>query len=181
MTACGTRSNVRSVAPSAAATDSTTTSTSFLTITASRARSYRSVAELARDATLVIVGTANGATTESLGGIPFTTTSVEVVRVLSGDAAVGATIPVHQTGGPGIVSPELPPVMRPGQRYLLFLEPFTGPGVQTPQRYTIVGLAGIWGLEGGVARRLDPASTELPDGLSVSSLEAQVRTALGTR
>lgn len=179
LAACGGRSVDRPhVATPAVAPASTTTS--ILSIAASRATSYTSLADLARDATMVIIGTAGSGTTRTIGGIPFTTTEVRVDRAFTQNVAAGADVLVHQTGGPGIVSPDLPPVLERDQRYLLFLEPFTGPGSDTTsaRRYTIVGLAGIWGLRGDSARRLDPLSTELPDRLSVQALEGQVREAL---
>ncbi|MBX6351138.1 MAG: hypothetical protein IRZ11_06475 [Clostridia bacterium] len=106
-------------------------------LAASWPKSYESVAEMATDASAVVVGTVTAidAQTVADGGIPFTDFAFSVTQVLVGPP-LPRTITLHQTGGVrngGAV--ELPddPLMRVGTRYVLFLYEFA------PGRFYVLG------------------------------------------
>lgn len=132
-------------------------------LSASRTKEYRTLAELAKESSIVaVVRATDDAAVEILHDIPFTVTTVKVTRALQGTSA-GAVLKVRQTGSAKTeIQHDFPPILEAGQPYLLFLYPFTlTKGVSTDQYY-VTGDAGIFAADGARFRRLDPVSTALP-------------------
>jgi hypothetical protein len=147
-------------------------------ISASRVKEYRSLGELAKESTIVAVVRATGsAVVEKVHDIPFTVTTVEVIRGMRGTSA-GTLLKVRQTGNPEIaMGDDLPAILRAGETYLLFLYPFWfTEGVDTGQYY-VMGDAGIFAADMGAFKRLDPVSRVLPEVVT----EADAMTAVSSR
>ena len=95
-------------------------------LSASRTKEYRTLAELAKESSIVaVVRATDDAAVEILHDIPFTVTTVKVTRSLQGTSA-GAALKVRQTGSAKTeIQHDFPPILEAGQSYLLFLYPFT--------------------------------------------------------
>jgi hypothetical protein len=110
-------------------------------IEAELAVNYKSVDSLARNSTLIVEGTVTTAVPRPFEQLAFTQVTVVVDRSIKGTAA--GPISVLETGGllpPGTAKGNVRRatvptdvafngvrVMQPGERYLLFLEPYRGP------------------------------------------------------
>lgn len=105
---------------------------------------YPNLAAITREASVILVGTVLASTPRPYENVPFTVSTVTTEEVIKGTVPVGTAINVLQTGG--VIAPRPAkgnatqavtpqefslggvPVMRPGERYLLFLSgPKTGP------------------------------------------------------
>jgi hypothetical protein len=142
-------------------------------VTVSRAKAYGTVPALLRDADVVVVAHATDRrATESIGGIPFTITTLDQVERLRGEP-VAATIDLRQLGAAD-TSVEGATLVEPGRTYLLFLtKQHDKDGVATG-RYGIVGLqAGMYVSEGdGRFARADEDSPSLPTDVSRGNVTA---------
>lgn len=124
-------------------------------IHASLARTYDTVEALNTEATEVVLVRALARADRPYLRLPFTETRVVVEQSARGRLAPGMEIAVIETGGalpPGTVKTTNPvvrspaefalqgvPVLRVGERYLLFLRPFSGPMTTTKNAYIPVG------------------------------------------
>lgn len=112
------------------------------TLSATLAHRFTSLVDLKSGGSLVLVGRVVGSAPHPYGRLPFTKTRILVEEIVSGAVQPGAAIDVLETGGlfwptakDGTLSPrgvqqvsfEGVPVMATGERYFLFLEPYTGP------------------------------------------------------
>lgn len=105
---------------------------------------YPDLAALVRGATVILVGTVLSSTPRPYENVPFTVSSLTAEQVVKGRVPVGTSIDVLQTGG--LMAPRPAkgsavqavtvqdysfggvPVMKAGERYLLFLSgPASGP------------------------------------------------------
>jgi hypothetical protein len=111
-------------------------------IACSEVVSYRSLAELRKDATSVVVLHPTGATTvRRVSGLPFTVAKVRVIERIAG-SAIPASFGLRQTGARGVVGDEGCTALVSGAEvYLAYLAPFrlrvAGPGI--PGQYVVVG------------------------------------------
>lgn len=126
-----------------------------------REKSYSSLAQVAAEADLVLVGRATGSRSlETVETIAFTVTEVDAVQVWKGALQMPARLKVRQLGAstkPGDV-----PLLVPDETYVLFLKRFTfGPGQETDQ-FVVVGVgSGLYRLIGPEAHRVDQESLDL--------------------
>ena len=141
----------------------------------SRADLYESVEQLADESELVVIATAAGDPSEFTAAQSLTGTWVQVDQQLtpkgldSGDAlAAGESLVVWQLGTESALGPL--PLMKEGQRYLLFLTPTGLP--ELPADYFITGSsAGFWvATAGGFSRPVDEGDN-LPETLTTADLE----------
>ncbi len=138
----------------------------------SSVRSYSSLAELNKDATLVALITPTGtAHVESISGVPFTVATASISRVFKGSAS-SSLLDVRQLGDATSGG-----LMVTGQSYVAFLQPFELlHGHPTSQYVVIGGLAGLyWQTSSGMLQRVDAHSVDLPLLLSPSQVEDAVR------
>lgn len=104
--------------------------------------SYETVEALTKGAPVIVVGEVTGSIAKPYENLPFTEATLKVTQVVKGSVNVGSTINVLETGGmwvgkakgdsaakaqPREVTFEGIPIMRVGEKYILFLEPYTGP------------------------------------------------------
>lgn len=132
----------------------------------SRVKTYTSVAAVVRDSSLIASVAVVSQESKTLGGIPFTVSTVSVNRVLRGTAP-GASLRVDQVGANSAVAG---PLMTDGGRYLVFLTP------APDGNYYVVGVAaGLYQDSGTSYVRMDIESPALPVSLSHSEMETQVQ------
>ena len=128
-------------------------------------KEYRSLAELAKESSIVaVVRATDSVILEKVHDIPFTVTTVEVIRGMRGTSA-GTLLKVRQTGNPEIaMGDDFPPILQAGETYLLFLHPFWFTEGEETGQYYVTGNAGILAAANGSFTRLDPVSKgKLPD------------------
>lgn len=117
---------------------------------------------------------------EYVTNIPFTVSTVRVVDALSGTRLSGE-IEIRQ---PGVSSVESQNVLKPGGRYLAFLEPFMlEPGlVVNPSEYVVAGGgAGLYASSGGAAySKVDVESPGLPLQTTVGQVQQLVQHITGS-
>jgi hypothetical protein len=144
----------------------------------SRAELYGSVEELAADSTLVVLVTATSEVETAREPQLSTGTRVVVVESLSPtglpsgipDVQASDTVTVWQFGD--AASPGPLPLMRDGERYLLFL---VATGVDKPAGYFITGSsAGYWVADGSEFRRPVDEGDTLPKTLRLDDLRSAV-------
>lgn len=151
----------------------TTAAKTTTTVPGQRTEGATSLAQLAKDATAVVIGTGGPSHEELVKNQPFTVTTVIIEESLKGTAKAGGTVDVRQPGTDQIVVGDRPTVMGQGRRYLMYLQPATD--ASAPDQFMVVKLAGIWELDAdGQAQRLDPVSTELPTDVSATKLQSEV-------
>lgn len=103
--------------------------------------------------------------------LPFIITDVTVAETLKGTAP--GTVRIRQTGDRGRAGTH---ILNSGSTYLLFLQPFTRPGEDTTNQYSIVGVdAGLYLEDGDQAHLQDTESPGLPRTLPIADLSAQAR------
>ncbi len=137
------------------------------------AHSYSSIAELARNATIVAIVEITSTTTLPFEQLVFTLDSVRVVDSLRGSAPNGSTLTVLETGGllPAASAKGVPqsaravevsfdgvPVAHRGERYLVFLEPYRGPVAPTGS-FVILGVYQGKLLLDSTGQRVQPTTT----------------------
>ena len=138
-------------------------------VSLSIAKEYATFAELRRDADLVALVTVAGAPKPStrIEGLPTVDLVLRVEQVLAGTPAVGDTVTLVQVGDPSgrvTVADPIPPILREGKRYLVFLN---RQFPEQPQMF-ITGQAGVYETDsGGQFRRLGDASPKLPQTASI--------------
>lgn len=142
---------------------------------ASRAKSYHSISQLARDSTAVVRAQAsNRFSVEVIDQVPFTVTTMLVTEVLRGSVN-GRTIQLRQLGGPEARLVGDPGIVTPNSAYLLFVMPFELKRGQTTGQYVVVGgSAGLFQDRNGIFERLDKESTDLPPMVSLEALRAML-------
>lgn len=144
---------------------------------ASWTNSYSSIDQVKKQATQIIIGRVEGTRTVAAaeGATPGPDTlsasifRVRVTRALKGGARVQSTVSVRQIGTP--TEPALPTdeqgMLKVGQSYVLFLEPFYfHPGVSTGQ-YVVVGGEAAFSVSGNQAVRTTTRDG-LPNRVAVS-------------
>lgn len=146
-------------------------------LTASRARTYERLDQLAAEATDVVFGMVVSGREDLVQGLPITRFEFCVTENLRRQRiAPQEIVEIVQVGGPGYVG-DLVPLMEPGGRYLLFLRPMDSPAF--PSEFGLVGSIGGWEVDvDGLAQRLDDGSPSLPDGLPLSRMKVAIREAL---
>ncbi len=87
-----------------------------------------SLEEVRRQAELVVVATVSNVRSGSRGQVPFSVAQLSIEHVLFGDSSLRNEIAVRYTGSAdyAVVTDSLPAVPRVGDRYLLYLFPYTG-------------------------------------------------------
>ena len=151
---------------------------------ASQAKQYTSLAQLTQDATSVAVIQSTGAAkTETDGGIPWTITTMRVIRLVAG-SALPSTLDLRQAGDGTTVGY---PVVSTGNLYLAYVQPFElQPGVQasTGQFVAIGGLQGLFEQSGtrvpgdstSAFAPVTPGSDSLPANVSIADATAAAAT-----
>lgn len=144
----------------------------------SLAMNYRSLAELSRDSTLIVVGTAIDTTHAVHIDVPVTLVRFSVETTVTGNGPNVTELMVVEAGGPMLGpnksdgQPGEPreiafsgvPVMRTGERWLLFLQPYQRPIID--DGFGIVGgIQGKFPIVDGVI-----AFSALPDRLDADDL-----------
>lgn len=141
----------------------------------SLAHSYVNLDEVVKGSDAVVRVRAGDATTEEIGEIMFTFTTVEILDTVSGQLD-GAEIDVVQTGERGAwFVPELPPFLTEGNEYYLAV-------TAVDEAYDIVG-TGAWVIDGEQAELyaweaegpIVGVEADLPRSLPVVELEEQIR------
>jgi hypothetical protein len=148
------------------------------------AKEYTSLGELRQDATSVAVLSPNSVRhVETIAGVPFTVTTVNVVETISG-ATLPATLELRQSGDGS--DPSLP-VVSNSRGYLAYLEPFElQRGAPVTGEYVVVGvLQGLFEQVDGQSvptgpaaaasttfGRVDPDATSLPSTVTVAQATA---------
>lgn len=165
---------------------------------------FQTVGELSKSAKLVIVGKAVSSDNRPYQNIPFTLVTIEVERVLQGDVNVGDQLQIVETGGVFAgqsktgdagqaveAAFEGVPVMKEGERWLLFLTQYD-PGPVAKDAYSVLGVfqgkARI-GDTGKIIFTGDPATFDdamftVPrslNGLTEADAVAKVQSSLGAR
>jgi hypothetical protein len=129
-------------------------------------KTYASIAELVADSSLVADVTVESQTQTTIGGIPFTLSSVAVDGVLRGTGAPNMLV-VDQVGD---TSASAGPLMASGGQYLVFLTP------APDGNYYIVGVgAGLFQDSGSAYARLDTESPALPASVSHAAMETLIQ------
>lgn len=156
-----------------------------LVYTASWPRAYAGIADLARAADVVVVGTVTGSQpfTETIGNkypttIHETNFNVSVSRVLKGSASQGSSITVRQTGGGGAQVSDDPSFVN-GATYLLFMS-----YSESQRVYTVLsGPFGRFVVNGDTVEDLHHAYPALAitdtnvNGISLDQVQTEVATA----
>jgi len=112
----------------------------------SRAKDYRTMAELKADSTAIIVGTAGASTVQEVDGIQFTVTDVRVSKVLWGKAA-SQVVAIKQLGGPELLSADTSRILASGSEYIAFVQPFHMTPGDTTGQYLVTGDRGLYKLD----------------------------------
>lgn len=143
----------------------------------SRHRVYESLDAMVDDSDLVLVGTAGDQRVVSDGegsAMTSTLTDLAVDDVLRADDATsaGSTTTVRQvTTAKGWTSSEPDSPLRPGERYLLFLNHSGLPGRAATDLFPVGVVAGIYRAEGDAFTRIAPDSgDDLPLTLTAEQL-----------
>ena len=103
------------------------------------AESYRSLAALRAGADVVVRGVAVGpVAVEGVGGYQFTTVAIRVADVLSGSVRPRVVL-VRQPGRAGALAVGDPPLLVPGQAYVLFLSRFANATANAAGTYVVTG------------------------------------------
>ena len=140
----------------------------------SRATLYDSVDGLARDSSVIVVGSVEAqreVTSADTGTITISTVNVantpanpalgENLDTEAIPVAVGDSVEIRQFAGAGI--------LRLGNEYLLFLTPSMLPGEEAAHFYITGAVAGAYQRDGSEFRRLVPESgDELPTTISIA-------------
>jgi len=138
----------------------------------SRAKSYDSLAQLAKESTVIArVSATNTTSIETAAGLQFTVTTVTVEKSFRGTKS-GALLRVRQVGGPTTdVAGEVPAALTAGRDYLLFMSVFRD-GTEPTDQYVITGDAGVFEANSsGTFDRSDPLSTNLPSKLGENDVQ----------
>jgi hypothetical protein len=141
----------------------------------SAVKPYSSLAQLARDSKAVVIVTVTSDVTSSDGDAstgPSTETVVNVDRLLWGSLGGKGSMKLHQTGTGDMARSGYSPLLVPGRKYLLFVEPFEYQPGQPTGSYVVTGDAGEF------RRELDGSfsllSSESTDGMPQSVTESLV-------
>ncbi|GGQ87352.1 hypothetical protein [Couchioplanes azureus] len=138
----------------------------------SRAKDYTTMAQLKRDSTAILMGTAGASSVEETAGIQFTVTQFTVNKVMWGSVPSG-TVAIRQLGGPAADSEDTSVLLSEGSRYVVFLKPFEmTPGVATGQ-YIVTGDRGLYQLDGKGRQYTFKGGSEssLPSSISTDSAD----------
>jgi hypothetical protein len=136
-------------------------------IKVSRTTTYRSVAEIKKDSSAVVIAIPRSAREMDVNGIPVTVTSAEIKSTIAGKSP--ASIQLQQFGSGTTPSPQTSPLLEAGREYLLFIQPLhLVPGDNTG-RMVITGDQGIFERRDG--RLVNIAfQSELPPSIDQESL-----------
>jgi hypothetical protein len=139
------------------------------------AESYHSLAALRADADIVVRGVAVGpVVVENVGGYQFTIIAVHVADVLSGSVRPRELL-VRQPGRAGALAAGDPPLLVPGQAYVLFLSRFANATAKVAAQYVVTGSgAGEYAAGGAALIRLDAGATGLPATISLGDLRRRL-------
>jgi len=141
-----------------------------------RSGSYETVAALVADSSLVAIVTATSThSITTLNGLPFTSTTMHIDRVVRGTAPKSDTLTLRQTGPANIDDP--PKIVEPGHQYLVFLGRVSfSPGTTTGEWYVVGLMAGLYEVADGKAIRLDDVRIWplLPTDVPLSEFEAAI-------
>lgn len=142
---------------------------SLHTVSLSIAKEYKTLAELRRDADVVVLVLVEGVPSPSkrFGDVPSVDVQLRVEHVFAGGAQVGDSITLAQIGDPSgqiTVTEPIPPILQNGKHYVVYLNR------QFPDQpqMCITGQAGVF--EAGSStefHRLGDASPDLPKSLSL--------------
>ena len=116
-------------------------------ISASRVKLYSSVAQLSAESKVIVVAEVDVTppVEETIAKVPFTLTPVVVSAVVRGDAIkAGDVLQVRVVGGRGVrvIGQQS---LQPGERYLLFLEEYSGPSDSKGTQFVTIGAtAGLY-------------------------------------
>ena len=145
------------------------------TIEVSRVKAYHSIAELSKDADLVVQVTPTGSRTVEVSpsGLPSTIAIVTVTRVLKGSLNGATTIKIRQIGDGVTAVSDGAPLMKDAASYLVFAQQFTYGPDQATDQFVVVGVgAGLFAVDHGILVSMDPLSPDLPKGLTIAQMEA---------
>lgn len=142
-------------------------------LSVSRTHSFTSLHELSEYSGVVAIATATPQSViQVVNRVPFTVTTLDVVRVVDGNAPT--RLRLQQVGTAEAATAELP-IVAAGRTYLLFAKPFIRRPGEPPvaaDLFVPVGVAaGLFIQDNDVFRRLDPLSTSLPAQIPVANLE----------
>jgi hypothetical protein len=136
----------------------------------SRVHEYTSLKELAKASSVIAVVRATSTTTvEMISNLPFTVTTVDVVKGIRGTSA-GAQLKIRQLGRVGTVAGDgISGLLESGSVYILFLTRFEFSATEVTDQYVVTGEAGTFKADGsGSYLRLDKESTHLPGAITDS-------------
>jgi hypothetical protein len=137
-------------------------------------REYKSLEQLAKDATIVVRGAPTSeSAADDIGAVEFTVQTLEVVESFKG-SAVGASVKVQQIGGASMRSEERAcRHLQVGKEYILFLTPVDLPG--KADQYSVTGGSGMFRFDAASeAKRVDAESQKLPKVVTVESVRKAV-------
>ncbi|MDY0908808.1 hypothetical protein [Microbacterium sp. CFBP9034] len=141
----------------------------------SRHAMYDSLDSLARDSSVIVVGSVTGQREESSAGFTSTISTVDVTNTPTNPSlgsnteptpvAVGDVIQVRQDGAE-------PSVLHAGQEYLLYLTPSMLPGDEAAHFFITGAVAGAYVRDGDQFTRVAIESgDDLPDTIDVAGAE----------
>jgi hypothetical protein len=139
------------------------------------AESYHSLAALRADADIVVRGVAVGpVAVENVGGYQFTTIAIHVADVLSGSVRPRVLL-VRQPGRAGALPAGDPPLLVPGQAYVLFLSRFANATANVAGQYVVTGSgAGEYADAGAALIRLDAGAIGLPATIPLGDMRRRL-------
>jgi hypothetical protein len=148
-------------------------------------QSESSIAELASRSTLVAeVSATSSSSQEQISQIPFTSTVVQVNRIIAGTTPAGGNQLVVRQTGPATSESGAPyKTITAGNQYLVFLQPYVGPSPSTlGPEYITVGcpFSGVYSILGSQVSQLSPTDGNLPDNVTLSQIESQISAAAPT-
>jgi hypothetical protein len=152
-----------------------------VTVEGSHAHTYSSLTELATDSSAVVIVTATAGTKttpmDEAGDSPYeaTVTEVHVDKVLRGETDE-TTLSVRQPFTADMKAPEFSPLLKPDERYLLFVTPFEFQRGKSTGQWVITGDSGMYQASGDHYLLLSPAAKpDLPDSVSDESLDVLMK------
>lgn len=147
-------------------------------IMGSRAKSFESLRSLSEASDLIVRARVLPVrTTDSMNGVPSTTTTIVVEEVLKGaDSIAASQVQVRQLGSESVPVHDGLPLLKSDHEYILYLDRFESGGRVNGSSYVPTGATGVFEAtpEGeGTFRSTDPVVTPgLPASVTVNSSRA---------
>jgi hypothetical protein len=140
----------------------------------SRVKDY-TIADLRAESTMVVRGTASTSREEEADKVPVTFTRLRLDQHVAGLRAGAEWVEIVQLGGSAVSSPDTSPLLADGDRYLLFLKPYTAKSRSSVPAFVITGDQGVFRESSGGYEFTGAPSDELPARFTADSLVAQAR------